>query len=295
MMVTSLHASQDFLSEFYNNDYFFDYSYINGTIYGGDDTVQIDFCRNTRRNFEYPDTIKFTSSQKKYAHIFEYSDTSNTFFIHITDSAYARTGVYHKLDYDSDGMILSDSVFSETAALPGSDLDAQKDTCIGLRKYHYTHATGTPRLQKRVTEIKSEFTPEDSVLFGTGQYALEIYRGDEIITAEITRCRYNRIWKVNFSDGRRIELWHDITDIRKSEQKTSTPYTSSPIAIAGNQIYLSEGNYVMEIFSLNGTKLKQISGTRNVIDLKSLGLAKGLYHFRIVQGNVVFVRPYLLN
>ncbi len=72
--------------------------------------------------------------------------------------------------------------------------------------------------------------------------------------------------------------------------------TLNQISVINSELHFENTNsYAVEIFSVNGQLLKEISGTETAVSLNSLGLANGIYQMRVVQGVNVYTGQFILK
>ncbi len=128
----------------------------------------------------------------------------------------------------------------------------------------------------------------------------------EITKLELSNGRadvgYNYLAEENLAPE--VVEWLDRTDSdwRRTQKIKTSINTSTTIThqnqfrISDNMLRLAETTpYSVNIFSVNGRLLKEISGTENVVSLNNLGLANGIYQMRVVQGADVFTGQFILK
>ncbi len=70
----------------------------------------------------------------------------------------------------------------------------------------------------------------------------------------------------------------------------------SQISVINSELnFNNENPYTVEIFSVNGQLLKEISGVETAVSLNALGLANGIYQMRVVQGVEVYTGQFILK
>ncbi len=71
---------------------------------------------------------------------------------------------------------------------------------------------------------------------------------------------------------------------------------SSFYMIEENRIHLTNrGEYSVKVFSVNGQILKELSDVTTSISLDTLGLSKGVYFIRVIQGAAVFSGQFIIK
>lgn len=186
------------------------------------------------------------------------------------DHYYVMPGNYYKFSWDS---VISDSLVDYALYANSRLFYTTSETSTGL-SYHQLDSLFVEAGGAKI------FFPDAGTAEGN---SVEVYA--------VARYGSSLVQSPN-SESVTVKVI-DAVSITKDLQNGSA---KSSILIRGNCVSSADSKpFSLKIYSANGRLLKDIAKSESSISLNTLGLAKGIYHLRVVQGTDLFTQQFIVR